>query len=324
MTADKLVGFMLARCLEGYQSSTLLAAVGSVRRVPHAGGLSDADYTRIRRAAGRMQSEFPYERRHVRPLLDAELELLHTHLAPYLRRGHLFALGLWAALLVARDGCLRSKEFLGGVKGRRGLLASSVTEVTLPNGQPSYAFDVPWRKTSQRGRDKVMDGVVVPRRADAHKHLDGYLALHAYATTAGIALGRSRFPLFARRSRVTGFVIDTTYGDYSYSTALNDLRWVMTEAGFGGAAGARAGVYTPADYALHSPRRGGATLMLAMGVPGPTVMKIGHWADPRSMQTYDGRDTDVAAYVSELFQRADAPARAAGGASHGAARGRRR
>ena len=51
-----------------------------------------------------------------------------------------------------------------------------------------------------------------------------------------------------------------------------------------------------------------------MGVPFPTVMKIGHWADARSLLTHDACDTD-AMMVSELFRRSDALPRTTGGTS---------
>ena len=280
-TVDNVVGFLLQRCLEGYSSATLGAAASAVLRDPRAGPApSETETARIRGAVKRMSVEFPFERHHVRPLLDPELELLHAHLLPWLRKRNTFALGFWAMLLVARDGCLRSVEFLGGKRGKRGLLASQVTRVTLADGSPTLLLDVPFRKTSLHKRDKALGGVALPHRSDADAHLDAYLALDAYATAAGTVLGRSAFPLFPRRSRVDGHVLDAVYGDYSYATALTDFRWLMAQAGFGTGAGAHVGA--PADYALHSPRRGCATLLLAMGVPGPTVMKIGHWADPRS------------------------------------------
>ena len=115
-----------------------------------------------------------------------------------------------------------------------------------------------------------------------------------------------------KRSHVTD-LIHTAYGDYRYDAAPKDVRWVMSQADFDGAAGARAGVYKSAAYALHSRA---AALLLAMGVPGPTVQKVGHWADPRALLTYDARDADVVALVSEAFQRVSAPARASDGASN--------
>jgi len=307
VTLSKLVGFALHALLSGMHSDTVINYVsGTAAYARGHGDLLDPDGDVGKRSAAAVRalaSEFLSETVRVKPLLDGELRAIHRYLQPFLARQDRFALMWWALVLVARDGCLRSAEVLGGA-----LTFEQVTRHTLPDGQVTFSLDVALRKTNKRVRDREQEAVVLPRRPAHERDLDAAVALERYLARLGASVGpgsrRGRFPLFPERLRLSGDASDPIRGTHSYPCALRTFRWLLGQAG----------LPDPLAYGLHSFRRGGATRYLSIGVPWDVVKRAGKWVTDEALSRYDGRVGDIAAALTRANSTASpAATRAAPG-----------
>ena len=290
LSLPKLEGFALIELIEGRGSQTLGKLISALRSYAiverlATDGLDDAELRALKGTLRRMCKEYPGTIKRVEPMLDDTLKRVHRFLAPFLSRGDLYALMWWAMLLTARDGCLRSIEYLGDA-----LTASQVTRTKLPDGRPTFALSLDFRKThkDEHGRNS---SVVLPI---GHGVLSAPAALDAYIAAAHITPGKGAWPVFPRRRRVSGGVVDGTRGTHDYQAALDDLRWILEKAGVGNAK----------DFGMHSMRGGLPTELLALGAQPQSVLKFGDWSDPRSMALYDARRGELAGGFTVLRESA--------------------
>ena len=290
VTADKLCGHVVTMFLNGLSPDTVSNYVSGVIKYAVTEsllqGVVDAVRAQVSGLRRVLETEFPGEKQRVLPLLDAELLQVHAYLRKFLDRGDLWAMGWWAMLLVMRDCCLRSNEALGGA-----LTGRQLTRVQLSDGLPTIVLDVAFSKTHKAMRDREKDCVVISRRPKAPT-LDAYRALDAYLVRCSLPVGPTgaSTSVFPERFKTSGARRFPMTGDYPYQNALDDLRWLLGEAG----------VSRPLQYGLHSPRRGGATRYLAMGVRWDIVKRLGRWATDEALREYDARYLELAEAVTSL------------------------
>ena len=148
-------------------------------------------------------------------LKESEVRQVLDHLAPYLRRGDVFALS-WAAYLTAAVGCGRRGASLRGDDLRW-------RQVTRSGGQ-LHLF-LPWDKTHKKDLNRARDTVVVPAPTDPA--LNALAAVERYAAAVGAVLGSGDEAVFPRRHR-SGLVASV---HFSSSACSRDFRKLMADRG---------------------------------------------------------------------------------------------
>jgi integrase len=133
----------------------------------------------------------------------------------------------------------------------------------------------------------------VPRRLAADADLDAFLAIQDWRQRCGAEFGVGVTPVFSARHKKSGGLLHPLERDYPYPRALEDVRWVLEQAGV-----AHAG-----SYGMHSLRRGCATRLLGAGAPWATVKRLIGWQSDAAMEKYDGRLEELAEEVTRCEAR---------------------
>ena len=295
VTPEALGGWLCALVLGGDSSARLGPRLSALLGYIHAAGvpqhgLDAAGAARVRALIPGLARSFPATILQMGALSDGDLLAALGYLEPHLQRGSLFALEWRAILLTARAGMWRSVDYLAPV-----MAAGHVTLVTALGADgpalPTVTVVLPFTKSEQAAFNPLQHRVTLPRDGRYGGRLDFYPALLAYASAAGITLGPGRDasrPLFPRYKRTSNSPRGTP-GTYPYDAALADLRFVLRGAGL-----------DAAGYGMHSLRSSGATHYLALGLPRPSVQKLGLWRDERSIVPYDRRGEALAREATAL------------------------
>lgn len=326
VTTTMLSGVLLARAaldrvsvktLGGFLSN-VRAACCDLRKATWA--VSEEDYRWLRRALlPELALMYPYKIDRVRPLTLGVLRRVEAHLRPYLEADDPFCVQMWAIMCLSFGGLLRSIDYCD----KRALLRNDQLwiEENVEDGDglvegDVLAADLPFRKNAKGERDTDFDTVYVPEcQADGGVY-GALAAMRHHLSLSGREIGGDDGFVFHRVSRTAGGEV---LGDkYTYDQVLKDFRWVLEQAG----------VPNSDEYGLHSPRSGGATYLLGLGVEWDVVKRLGCWRADASMEQYDRRATLVAATImkatrrgAEATRRGDKAARRGGKATRRGAKG---
>lgn len=196
------------------------------------------------------------------------------------------------------------------------LTSGQVRFVTLRSGddvREVVEIDLFWRKTSKTVLDPLSDVLQLPFSDDPR--FDVARALRRHLELQGIAAGAGTTPLFRAIKYTLPHPGDPPSGVplkgspvYTRARHLGNLRKLLGHVGYGTPGGPLAD-RKPDDFGLHSLRSGGATTLLALGVPWDVVKRLGNWKSDESMVNYDRRKEDLVFAVVRAIRAA--PARVA-------------
>lgn len=261
--------------------------------------LSSTQEVELRAWVKQLQKVYVAEKHRKLPLLLTDMERIRVQLKSEAYWDHPWAVQLWAMLCLCLSLCLCSKEY---AKKKAAddyeLTMDQISRVTLPSSgsgvaqRGTIAVFLPFRKANKTTLDRELDTYQVPPNSLLDGELDAAWALDRHVQLQGLTYGQVGQRVWYKLSRQRLQPSDPPRGQLLQGGETNsklassfkaDLWWILQKAGISSSA-AEAN-----SYGLHSLRAGGATTLLAAGVPWDQVKAIGNWKSDEALEQYDRR-----------------------------------